>query len=90
MKKNTISRKRNSASTKSLRILKECLSELRALQNEAGTILHALLINPYTRLARDLCARFHVLQAYFSIRYHEARTLAASAFGYPETSRTLR
>lgn len=74
------------ASIKKPRTFKECLSELRALQNEAGSILHALLINPNTRFARALCERFHVLQAYFSIRFHEARTLAMSARGYAGTS----
>src|ERR1035438_9865262 len=72
-----------------LRGLKRCISELKVLHAEATSILTDLLINPTAAIVRDLCARFHILQAYFSIRYHEARTLALSVVGSLETSRSF-
>jgi hypothetical protein len=64
-----------------IRGLKNCIGELKALDAEATSILTALLINPSAAIARDLCDRFHILQAYFSIRHHEAQKLAVSAIG---------
>jgi hypothetical protein len=91
MKKKTTGRNNNcaTASTGKLKILGECLTELRALQNEARSILHALLINPNTRLVRYLCERFHVLQAYFWIRYQEARKLSIAALGRSVRGRSI-
>jgi len=59
---------------------------LRALYAEAIAILNELLGNPSAAIMRGLCARFHVLQEYFAMRYHEARVHAVSALGYLEAA----
>jgi hypothetical protein len=67
--------------------LKQCIAELKALSVEATSILKDLLINPPLAVARVLCTRFHLLQAYFSIRYQEAEALALSVIGSLEMNR---
>jgi hypothetical protein len=67
-------------------MLKRCLSELQELYAEAITILNELMISPSAGIVRRLCARFHVLQEYFAMRYHEARALAVSALGRVEAA----
>jgi hypothetical protein len=65
--------------------LKRCIAELKALSVEAALILRDLLVNRSRIVARDLCIRFHLLQAYFSIRFREAQVLALSVIGSLET-----
>jgi hypothetical protein len=72
-----------------MRGLKRCIGDLKALYTEATSILTDLLINPSAAIIRDLCARFHILQACFLIRYHEAQTLALSVIGSLKTSRSI-
>jgi hypothetical protein len=67
-------------------LLKKCVRELQALYAEASEILADLLINPSAEIVRALCARFHVLQEYFALRYHEARAHAISALGLVEAA----
>ncbi|MGA2691018.1 MAG: hypothetical protein ABSF76_01520 [Opitutaceae bacterium] len=62
-----------------------CLDELQALYAEAIKILDELLICRSAAIVRGLCARFHILQEYFVMRYNEARALAHSAFGRAKT-----
>jgi hypothetical protein len=69
--------------------LKACLGELLSLHDEAVAILRALSIDQPARIVRDLCSRFHVLQAYFAIRHQEARMLANSEFGCSAKSLSL-
>jgi hypothetical protein len=64
-----------------IRGLRRCIGDLKALYAEAASILTTLLVKPSAAVARELCARFRLLQAYFSIRYHEAQKLALSAIG---------
>jgi hypothetical protein len=64
-----------------MRGLKKCIAELKALQIKARSILTNLLTNPSAAIVRDLCTRFHILQAYFSICYREAKALALSVIG---------
>jgi hypothetical protein len=73
-----------------IRCLKQCIGELKALYAEAGSILTDLLINPSAAIVRNLCRRFHILQACFSIRYHEAQILAISVIGSLGASRLVR
>ena len=70
-----------SSAAKKLRTLRKCLSELQALYAEAIDILNDLLIGPSADIVRGLCARFHVLQECFALRYREARAHAISALG---------
>jgi hypothetical protein len=81
-------RRRSSASStaKKLRVLKKYVRELQALYAEAIKILEGLLINPSIDAARKLCARFHVLQEYFALRYHEAKAFAISTLGKVEAA----
>jgi hypothetical protein len=69
--------------------LKRCIAELKALSIEATSILKDLLINRSRAVARDLCVRFQLLQAYFSLRYREALALALSVIGSLETRRAV-
>jgi len=72
-----------------MRGLKRCVSELKALCAEATLILTELMANRPAAVVRDLCARFHILQAYFSIRFGEAQTLVLSAIGSLKTRRSI-
>jgi hypothetical protein len=67
-------------------LLKKCLHELQALYAEAIDILNKLLVMPSEEIVRDLCARFHVIQEYFAMRYHEARGYAVAALGRVEAA----
>lgn len=67
-------------------MLKKCLSELQALYREATDILQDLLMSPSAEISRNLCARFRIVQEYFVMRYHEARTLAISILGTVEAA----
>jgi hypothetical protein len=69
--------------------LKQCIAELKALSVEATLILKDLLVSRSRTVARDLCTRFHLLQAYFSIRYREAQVLALSVIGSLKALRTV-
>jgi hypothetical protein len=71
---------------KKFRMLKRCLRELQALYAEAIHILDELLIGPPVEVVRSLCARFYILQEYFAMRYHEARTHAIAALGHVEAA----
>jgi len=71
---------------KKLRVLKKCLRELKALYIEATAILKDLLANPSADIVRNLCARFHILQEYFVLRYQEARAYAISVLGHFEST----
>lgn len=71
-----------SASPQDIRRLKKCVRELRALLREASDILRDLMLDPAAEIARGLCARFHILQEYFVLRYQEARARAIVALGY--------
>jgi hypothetical protein len=64
-----------------IRDLKLCISDLRSLSSEAASIQTILSVNPPNAIVRELCARFRVLQARFSARYREAKSLAVSAIG---------
>lgn len=78
-----------SASLHNIRRLKKCVRELRALLREASDIIRDLMLNPAAEIARGLCSRFHVLQEYFVLRYHEARTWAIAALGYGDAVLTF-
>jgi hypothetical protein len=71
-----------------VRSLKQCIRELKSLCSEAAQILTSLLVRPPVAMALDLCARFRLLQARFSVRYHEAKALALSAIGSLKMVRT--
>ena len=71
---------------KKIRILKKCLDELHVLYAEAISILNDLLVNTSAVIVRGLCARFHILQKYFAVRYREARAHAVSALGHIEAA----
>jgi hypothetical protein len=64
-----------------IRGLRACIGELKALSAAAASILTDLEINPSAAVAQWLCNRFRVLQAYFSMRYREARELALAVLG---------
>jgi len=64
-----------------IRGLKRCISELKVLYVEATSILTDLLIKPSAAVVRELCNRFDILQAYFSLRYQEAQELALAVLG---------
>jgi len=70
-------------------VLKKYVRELRALLVEANTILNHLVLNPSAEMVRSLCSRFRILQEYFVLRYHEARTFAIAALGYVEAVLTF-
>jgi hypothetical protein len=69
--------------------LKKCLSELKKLHAEAVGILHDLLESSSGDEIPGLCARFHILQEYFVMRYNQAKAYAISALGHLETSLSL-
>jgi hypothetical protein len=62
-----------------------CIRELKVLYVEAASILTDLLISRSAAVARKLCSRFRILQAYFAIRYREAQELALAALGSLES-----
>lgn len=70
-------------------MLKKCLHKLNALYAEATDILNTLLVGPSASVIRGLCARLHVLQELFAVRYSEARALAVAALGQVEASVTF-
>ena len=67
-----------SSRAQKIRGLKQCIAELKVLTFEATSILEDLLMNRSRAVVRGLCLRFHLLQAYFSIRFREAQALALS------------
>jgi hypothetical protein len=72
-----------------IRGLKRCICELKVLYVEAASILTDLLIHPSAAVVRDLCTRFHIVQAYFSRRYREAQELALAVLGSLQMGRGL-
>jgi hypothetical protein len=69
-----------------LRLLRQCIHELQALYTEAVRILDRLLTGASTEIVSDLCARFHVLQEYFAMRYQEAKAHAINVLGHVEAA----
>ena len=89
MKKKTFARILNRAPespASKLRLLRGCLVELNSIYAEALRILNKLLITPSAEVVHRLCRRFHMIQRYFAMRYHEARAYAISALGHVEAA----
>jgi hypothetical protein len=76
----------NAVAIASRRILRRCLDELQALYAEAVSILNDLLISHSVEAVRELCARFHIIQEYFVMRYNLAKARGTSARWYVGTA----
>ena len=74
------------AAGKKPRLLNKFLGELRALYNEAITILDRLLIDPTVDIVCSLCAQFRILQENFVLCYRAAQAYAISALGVFEAT----
>jgi hypothetical protein len=72
-----------------IRQLKKCLSELKKLYAEAVRILRDLLTSRSANEISALCERFHTLQEYFVMRYHQAEEYAISVLDQIETKFSL-